>query len=209
MSSIPSYRCKRATDPPALDGGAWDGAETIEAALHLLGKPQERSVSHLSLAAMWDDDALYVSYLSDPSPVPVTMRERDDDLFDECAVEVFLRAGVGYYEIEINPLGTVLDLHFTEVEVEDWRAMALFNVNGLRWRVGEAGADGRWWAQVAIPWNGVPATTRGTCDGEPCVFGNFARSQKLPNGEYDLTSWSPAREAFCEPDAMGCLILAS
>ena len=209
MSSIPVYRCKRATDPPALDGGSWDGAETIEAGFHLLGKPQERSASHLSLVAMWDDDALYVSYLSDPSPVPVTMRERDDDLFGECAVEVFLKAGDGYYEIETNPLGTVLDLHFTEVEVEDWRAMARFDVDGLRWRVGEAGADGRWWAQVAIPWTGVPETTRGTHDGEQCVYGNFARSQKLPNGEYDLTSWSPAREAFCEPDAMGCLILAS
>jgi hypothetical protein len=207
MSSVPVYRCKRVAGPPSLDGGAWNGAEMLKTAFHLLGKPQERSASFLSLAAMWDDDALYVSYLSDPSPVPVTMRDRDDDLFDECAVEVFLRAGDGYYEVEVNPLGTVLDLYFPEVEVEDWRATARFDVQGMRWQVGEVGASGRWWAQLAIPWDGVPKVTRGTHNGEPCVYGNFARSQVLPSGEYDLTSWSPAREAFCELDAMGCLVL--
>jgi hypothetical protein len=172
-----------------------------------VGKPDARSASYLSAAAMWDDEALYVSYVADPALIPVTMRQRDDDLFNECAVEVFLKAGGGYYEIEINPLGTVLDLHFPDVAEQDWRAMARYDVPGMRWRVGETGEGDRWWAQVAIPWQGVPEVTRGTFEGQPCVYGNFARSQVLPGGDYDLTTWTPAQEAFCELDAMGCIVL--
>lgn len=209
MAEVPVYRCTRAAEPPALDGSVWPAAERIASAFHLVGDPDRRSSSHLSAAAMWDDEALYVSYTADPSPVPVTKRQRDDDLFNECAVEVFLKAGEGYYEIEINPLGAVLDLYFPDVTEQDWRAMARFDVDGMRWAVGEAGAGGRWWAQAAIPWAGLPNLTRGTHEGEPCVCGNFARSQVLPNGEYDLTTWTDAREAFCELEAMGCIVLTS
>ena len=49
----------------------------------------------------------------------------------------------------------------------------------------------------------------GARDGQPCVYGNFARSQVLPGGDYDLTSWTPAREAFCELEAMGCIVLGA
>ncbi len=208
MNEKPVYRCARAPQPPTLNGDVWAGVEATEPSFHLIGTSSERSDSFLTAAAMWDDEAFYVSYVSDPSPVPLTLRERDDDLFDECAVEIFLKAGDGYYEVEISPLGTVLDLYFPTVEVEDWREMARFDVEGMRWEVGAVGEAGRWWAQVAIPWPGVPLTTRETRDGQPCVYGNFARSQMLPNGEHDLTTWSFAQAAFCELDAMGCIILS-
>lgn len=207
MDSRPVYRCRRAKTPPQLDGSAWEGCEEIDSAFHLVGSEASRSASYLRAAAMWDHRALYVSYVSDPSPVPVTKQERDADLFNECAVELFLRAGDGYYEIEINPLGAVLDLYFPDVEEQNWQEMAKFDVAGMRWEVGETGEADRWWAQAALPWEGLPLATRGTSEGDPCVYGNFARSQTLPSGGYDLTTWSHAQEVFCELDRMGTIVL--
>ncbi len=213
MGDRPVYVCRRAEEEPPLEGElratVWEKAEAIESAFHLVGTPSDRSRSHLSVRALWDDQALYVAFVSDDSPVPVTKRMRDEDLYNECAVEVFLMAGGGYYEIEVNPLGAVLDLYFPDVAEQDWQAMAKYDVPLLRWAVGEAEQPGRWTARLAVPWSGVPEVSRGDWEGQPCVFGNFARSQMLPDGEYDLTSWSRAREAFCELEAMGTLVLTA
>ena len=212
MVDRPVYVCRFADKEPPLEGElcgtVWDRAEVIESAFHLVGTVSDRSRSYLSARALWDDDALHVAFESDPSSVPVTKRRRDEDLFNECAVEVFLMAGGGYYEIEVSPLGTVLDLYFPDVAEQNWRAMAEYDVPGLRWTVGETDEVGRWTARLAIPWTGVPEVSRGKRDGQPCVFGNFARSQMLPDGDHDLTSWTSTSVAFCELEAMGTLVLA-
>ena len=84
MRAIPTYCCTKAAQPPPLDGSVsgniWADTETIQSAFYLIGG-ESRSAHHLEAAALWDDDAFYVSYVSDPSPVPVTKQDRDDDLF--------------------------------------------------------------------------------------------------------------------------------
>ena len=209
----PIYYCRRASGPPVINGrpdsSFWAPADLIGSEFHPIGREGDPSPYFLEVRALWDQQALYVSFISDPSPVEVTKRMRDLDLFNECAVEVFLGAGDGYYEIEVNPLGAVLDLYFPDASILDWQAYASFDVRGMRWAVGKTGEFGRWCAQLAIPWSGVPEVTRGTHSGEPCLFVNFARSQRLSDGNYDLTTWSTARRRFCELEEMGCLVLTS
>ena len=192
-----------------MQGTVWETADRIVSEFHLIGTDLERPPYFLEASALWDEDALYVSFVSDPPPVPVTKQKRDEDLFNECAVEVFLRAGDGFYEIEVNPLGAVLDLYFPDVKEQDWRAMAAFDVPGLVWGVGEGGNGGRWRAQMGIPWTGVPEVTRAEYGGEVCLFANFARSQTLPDGSTNLTTWGRARKTFCELDGMGRLVLVT
>lgn len=212
MRERPVYCCRRVSTPPPLDGiingTVWASAETVSREFHLIGTEADPPGFYLEASALWDDEALYVCLVSDPSPVPVTMRERDQDLFNECAVEVFLRAGSGYYEIEVNPLGAVLDLYFPKEEETDWPAMAKFDVPGLVWTVGAVDGNGRWCAQLAIPWDGVPEVSRARHDDMSCIFANFTRSQKLPDGRYHLTTWGPAQNAFCELANMGCVVLS-
>lgn len=209
----PTYRCRRTPEAPRIDGRVsgtvWETADRIEPEFHLLGTASDRSRHFLQAVALWDDEALYVSFVSDPAPVPMTKRVRDEDLFNECAVEVFLQAGKGYYEIEVNPLGAVLDLCCPDVADEDWRRQAAFDVPGMRWAVAETGEGGRWCAQLAIPWSGVPEATRAEHEGNVCLFANFARSQRLPDGNYDLTTWDTAQKMFCELDQMGRLALTT
>lgn len=212
MRERPVYCCRNVSAPPPLhgktSGTAWDLAGRINQAFHLLGTDDDPPGFFLEASALWDEHALYVCLVSDPSPVPVTMRARDQDLFNECAVEVFLRAGGGYYEIEVNPLGAVLDLYFPDEKEADWRAMSKFDVPGLEWSVEEFDASGRWCARLAIPWAGVPRVSRTEHDGMSCIFANFTRSQKLPDGSYHLTTWGPARDAFCELANMGGVVLS-
>ena len=212
MRERPVYCCQYVSTPPPLDGKisgtVWESADKINRAFHLLGTDADPPGYFLEAAALCDEEALYVCLVSDPSPVPVTLRERDQDLFNECAVEVFLRAGSGYYEIEVNPRGAVLDLYFPDESETDWRAMAKYDVPGLVWSAAEVNASGRWCAQLAIPWAGVPDASRAQHEGRSCVFVNFTRSQKLPDGSYHLTTWGPARNAFCEVVHMGCVVLA-
>ena len=213
MHPRPVYCCRRALTPPNVDGRVsgtvWEAVPRLGPELHIIGTASDRSRHFLETAVLHDDEALYVSFVSDPAPVPVTKRTRDDDLFNECAVELFLRAGKGYYEIEVNPLGAVLDLHFPDVAEEDWRKCAKWDLPGLRWAVAETGIGGRWCAQMAVPWAGVPEASRAEHEGNVCLFANFARSQRLPDGAFDLTTWSPAQRAFCELERMGSLVLSS
>ena len=207
----PSYYCRRApaglTIEGRIAGTVWERATWIREAFHLLGRPSEQSRYFLEAATLWDEEALYVTFVSDPAPVPVTKTRRDDDLFNECTVEVFLRAGVGYYEIEVNPLGTVLDLHFPDAADENWEDYARFDVPGMEWVVEAVGDAGQWCTQIAIPWAGLPELTRTEHEGAVCLLANLARSQKLPDGTYDLTTWGTAQEKFCELEQMGRLIL--
>jgi len=152
-----------------------------------------------------------VAFDSAPSLIPVTRSERDQDLWEECSAEIFLAAGCGYYEIEINPLGAVLDLHFPDEVQEDWQTCARWDAEGLRWAVGSSSIPGRgeggWSAELAIPWTALPELTRGEYQGRPCVRAQLCRSQGQREGGYELAAWGPVQGQFCERTAMGRVLL--
>src|SRR3954463_4122517 len=62
-------------------------------------------------AAMWDDYALTVVFSGSDDHVVATHREHDAPLYEEDVVEVFLapRGAGEYFELEVNPLGTIFD----------------------------------------------------------------------------------------------------
>jgi hypothetical protein len=86
------------------------------------------------------------------------MRRRDEHLWHEEVVEVFLQADTrvpNYIELEVNPLGTLLDIYLLDrrknLPYESW------NSAGLRWAVRVDGSvDGRpgdrgWSCEIALP----------------------------------------------------------
>jgi hypothetical protein len=64
------------------------------------------------VAALWDDDSLYVSFWVEEPFVEAHLTERDSLVFLENDVEVFIDGGDCYYEFEINALGTVYEVFF-------------------------------------------------------------------------------------------------
>jgi hypothetical protein len=109
----PSYRVQRA--PVDHDGlldatdAAWQRAQVIAWG----DAPYETR-----FRALWGERGLYVRWdADDPSPWH-TMTRRDDRLWEEEVVEIFLDPswkGMGYWELEINPANVVVDVRMTDV----------------------------------------------------------------------------------------------
>jgi len=64
-----------------------------------------------SVCAMWDGEALTIVFSAIDDAVVATHRVHDAPLYEEDVVEVFLapRSPREYFELEVNPLGTIFD----------------------------------------------------------------------------------------------------
>jgi hypothetical protein len=63
-------------------------------------------------AVLWDDDNLYVGFWIEEPFVSATLTERDDPIYNNNDVEVFIAGKDAYYEFEINALGTIYEVLF-------------------------------------------------------------------------------------------------
>jgi Carbohydrate family 9 binding domain-like len=112
--------------------------------------------------AAWNDEGLFLRFdATDPSPWH-TMTRRDQHLWDEEVVEIFLdpdRSGRDYYELEINPANVVCDLRMIS-PWPDKKGDIGWDLAGLETRVrareGAPGARG-WTATAFLPWRGLRA----------------------------------------------------
>ncbi len=213
--ATPNYECQKIATAPIpdarLDQSPWkeatwiDEFRLIDTGLELM---DER---YLQAAVLWNDAGLYVGFRSAPSLVPVTRTQRDSDLWTECAVELFLAAGAGYYEIEINPLGAVLDLHFPDEDANDWEQYRAWDAAGMTWAVRSTGRPGSgvagWEAELSLPWSAVPQMTRDTGDTGDVIWAQLCRSTRRPDGTTEMPAWGPAQRRFCDHAGMGRLQL--
>ncbi len=110
----PLYVCRRTVGPIEIDGRLDEPSWAVAGPMALLdtvtGEAPKQSTE---VRAMWDDECLYVGFHSLDTDAWATMTRREDPLWDEEVVEVFVDAdgdGIGYAEYEINPLGTLMDI---------------------------------------------------------------------------------------------------
>lgn len=209
--TTPSYDCHQVSTAPIpdarLDQPPWQDADWIDQ-FYLIDTGEELTEErYLHTALVWDEAGLYVGFRSAPSLVPVTMTQRDDALWTECAAELFLAAGAGYYEIEINPLGAVLDLHFPDEEADDWKRCRSWDAKGMTWAVRTIGRPGSgvsgWEAELSLPWSAVPQLTREDTDEGNVIWAQLCRSGRRSDGTSELPAWGPARGRFCDHAGMG------
>ncbi len=112
--------------------------------------------------AVWNDEGLFLRFdAADPAPWH-TMTKRDEHLWDEEVVEIFLdpdRSGRDYYELEVNPANVVCDLRMIS-PWPDKKGDLEWNLAGLetRVRVKEGAPEVRGWTTTAfLPWRGLRA----------------------------------------------------
>ena len=110
------YQARRAAKPPVIDGRlddeVWRSATAVELVRSLDGgKPSFKTVARLA----YDDENLYVAFDCEDPDVWGTLRRRDDPIYTEEVVEIFIDAdgdGKTYNEIEVSPNNTVFDAYF-------------------------------------------------------------------------------------------------
>jgi hypothetical protein len=140
-----------------------------------------------------DSQTLYVRFDCDDRDIWGSYTQRDEPIYDEEVVEVFLGPGEAdpkhYYELEVSPNGVLFDAKIynptsyrAELEIDrSW------DCPGLRWLAERNDVAGRWWAVLAIPWTAV------TPPGQRPLFwrANFYRIERPHDAEPEFSGWSP------------------
>jgi len=175
--------------------------------------------------ALWTDEGLFLRFdATDPDPWH-TMTRRNDHLWEEEVVEIFLDpggAGRDYYELEISPANVVCEVRMIAPSPDkkqdfDWRLAGL----ETRARVHRDAArkPDSWTATAFLPWEGLRPlpSARGVAmpppPGARWRFNVFRIERpggpKAPEKDVVAVAWSPTGQpSFHVPSAFRDLVFA-
>jgi hypothetical protein len=219
-AKAPSYRVARARAGRATLLGAseesWKGTPTIAWG----PAPYETR-----FAAQWSDEGLFLRFDADDDAPWHTMTKRDEHLWDEEVVEIFLdpaRSGRDYAELEISPANVVCDVRMITPSPNKQMDLA-WDFEGLVTQVRtNKGGDGKtksWTATAFIPWSAfrsLPSTKAVSLPPKASDAWRFNVFRiKRPGGpqapEKDAVeaAWSkPPGESFHVPDVFRDFVFA-
>ena len=209
----PIYEVLRTTQPIRVDGVLDDPSWTAAPILGPFLNNRDGSASPLKTEArlLYDDKFIYFASLFEDENIWSTMKNRDDHLWTEEVMEVFLRADPSqksYIELEVNPLGTLIDIFLLDVRkpipYPSW------NSAKIRWAVKVEGTvdgqpgDRRWSCELALPLEDVvPAPNTPPRAGDRWLL-NMYRVERYP--ERASLAWSPTGKDFHQPDKFGEIV---
>src|SRR5262249_3173499 len=111
--------------------------------------------------ALWTPEALFLRFDARDSAPWHTMTRRDDHLWEEEVVEIFLdlaRSGRNYYELEVNPANVVCDVLMIQPS-PDKKSDLGWNLGGLETTVvplrDARGRTEGWTALARVPFAGL------------------------------------------------------
>ena len=196
--ALPTYEVSRVTTKLEIDGQlnerAWKDAPALGAFVNNRDGSPTKLVTEAKI--IYDQSFIYFAFHSADTNIWSTMKKRDEHLWLEEVVEVFLQADPSipnYIELEVNPLGTMLDIYLINtrkpIHYESW------NSEKLRWAVSVDGTvDGKdndrgWSCEIALPLEDIITAPR-----LPPMVGdrwrlNLYRVEKLPFSAE--LAWSP------------------
>lgn len=201
----PSYIVRRATSPIQVDGklndSVWASAPAIALVMNSDGAP---SPLKTEARMLYDDRYLYVAFRATDQNAWATMKKRDQHLWNEEVVEVFVQpnpAHPSYIEVEVNPLGTVLDIFLLDVG----KPLAYESWNSARLKSAVHVGSQEWTVEIALPFEDcVTATHTPPRSGDRWRL-NLYRTDRKPR-LLDL-AWSPTlRESFHVPARFGEIV---
>jgi hypothetical protein len=213
-------RCPYTEAPPIIDGSlddpAWQRAEVLRLVCNQDGAaPRFETTVRL----LWDQACLYVGFACEDTRIYATMTERDAPLWHQEVVEIFVDANcdeIGYVEIEVSPLNTLLDLYVLNRPPEPFRGMFDWDSVGMRTAVRVDGnphdpdsPDRSWQVEMAIPWDDFATAPHQPPQPGDVWRVNLYRIDQF-EGQEELYAWSPTLcETFHVPARFGEMIFES
>src|SRR5690606_10614670 len=167
---IPRYDVKRATGPIVIDGrvddAAWASA-SAPVSLQFLWDNQTGPKQPTLVRLLWDDEYLYVAYEAEDVDVTATLENRDDPVYREDALEIFInprpsQLGI-YYGLEINAKGVMYDylLHDSTAFFKHFDMAGLKIAPHIDGTLNQRDdTDQGWTLEVAIPWGNFEVLSR-------------------------------------------------
>jgi Carbohydrate family 9 binding domain-like len=170
-----------------LDEPAWRAASWSEPFIDIRGSVQPRFTTRARL--LWDDQHFYLAAELEEPHLWGTLVERDSVIFQDNDFEVFIDPDGdthGYYELEVNVLGTAWDLLLIQPYRDGGPPIHGWDIPGLRIGIDARGTindasdrDLGWTVEIAIPWQALREWApgrRAPRDGEQWRV-NFSRVQ--------------------------------
>jgi len=113
-TEIGHYTCHRTSEKIVVDGRlseeVWQRAPKSPRFVDMVtGVP---GFLDTRMAALWDDEYLYVGFWIEEPNVRADFTERDSPIYFENDVEVFIAGPDCYYEFEINARGTIYEVFY-------------------------------------------------------------------------------------------------
>lgn len=142
---------------------------------------------------VYDESHLYVRFDCEDRDIWGVATARDSHIFDEEVVELFIAPGhatpVDYYEFEVSPLGTLLDLtvHNPTGDRANMTTDFAWDCPGLRWSSTRFDAQQRWLAYLVVPWRSIGADA----DLPNAWRANFYRIERPRIAAPEFSCWSP------------------
>ena len=204
---LPTYHCKFIEKDFDLTGNIddpqWKLAEPVELVDNATGI---RRGVHTVARLLWSKRYLYVAFQCEAEYLWSTYQKRDDPLYNEEAVEIFVSptgALRQYYEIEVSPRNVVYDSFVLNGKSEKSRrwdnffAFFDYNFEGLLTAVhldGELNKHGAkgWSIEMAIPFNGLIGNDRLVpIAGDNWRFNLYRLYAPVPDRLQEQYAWSP------------------
>jgi Carbohydrate family 9 binding domain-like len=188
--SVHAYTAYRAAPAPVIDGtlddAAWKAVPWTEDFVDIVGPERPKPRFRTRAKMLWDDRYLYVGADLEEPDLWATLRQHDDTVWHDDDFEVFLDPdgdGLRYFEMEINALGTVLDLFLPRPYREGGKGDLAWEMKGLRSAVALHGTlndasdrDRGWSVELAIPWTAlVPPGRSGSGPPRSAATGPLGR----------------------------------
>ena len=211
---------------PAAPAPSYEVAPTTAASKALLAADDKAWAAAAAIAwgpapyetrfrALWSPDGLYLRYDVDDASPWHTMTRRDEHIWEEEVVEIFLdadRSGHDYYELEISPANVVCDLRM--IDASPWNGDFKFDLEGLETRAAArmdaAGRTSGWTATALLPWKGLRALPSAARVATPPKPGDRWRfnvfrierpgGKQSPEKDAVQVAWSkPTADTFHDP----------
>ncbi|MBT3343814.1 MAG: carbohydrate-binding family 9-like protein [Gemmatimonadetes bacterium] len=230
---VPVANCFHTTVAPIIDGrgddAVWESAVRVDLVDVAKLDPTPHS-QPTQARLLWGAEALYVLFEATDPDVWSSLSDRDDPLYNEEVVELFIDPdgdGLNYVEIEINSVGTIFDLLVTKSLRQGGKGMPVWDP-ALETGVSTQGTindpsdtDSGWSAEIALPWSALQTSildVPGSMALPPNVGDrwrlNLYRYERLrtagvATGTIEYSAWSPVgRIDFHAPDRFGIVVFA-
>jgi hypothetical protein len=197
-----------------LDEPVWQEAGKIHLKDSDTGEDVQDTLFSAYALICYDHDYLYVAFVCRDRDVYSSYTRRDQHLWEEEAVEVFIDVDdepSTYVEIELSPNNVIYDSFIVDTLNIDIEVTSEFDLAGIKTAVAVDGTvnirddvDRRWIAEMAVPFTGILEAFRPELSKDTEFRINLFRIDRDEDGPIHY-AWSPTYGPFHKPAAFGKL----
>ncbi|MBL8949988.1 MAG: carbohydrate-binding family 9-like protein [Myxococcaceae bacterium] len=196
---LPEYKTPRTAKAPVIDGkvndDVWKAAPEVTLTASYDGRPVSRKTT---ARILWDEQFLYVAFDCEDPDVWGTKRNKDDDIYNEDAVEVFVNASgdlANYNELQVSPHNVNFDARFVSRRSDLPTAMkwesGMTTAVDVRGTLDDDTADQGWSAEMKIPIANLANVPHAPQKGDVWRFNLYRLEHLKRRTEIEGQSFSP------------------